>query len=264
MGLGKLSIGIIAVHFHVACSLLWTIIYKEIPCGLPLCKPVVWAWLLLYRLFSCPSRTFNGVKTRMSASYSFDARSCAPEFLFIWTVFEQFWSVNTKLVQSTEEQQDFVKELHLLKTDIFMEMVEAGSMPLRPGVRRLVGKIRFLWCFARRNLSSECVTCNPCQSLLLLLWINCIGMCQTFRGSLVKWCPSGCMQYFQWEGCIQNRGSPSGRRNCQSNESFCWRCCPKKETQSRYLQSCCGRVTSWSQEVRICHSLLLEHKPTSI
>lgn len=31
-----------------------------------------------------------------------------------------------------------VKELHLLKTDIFMEMVESGAMPLRPGVKRLV------------------------------------------------------------------------------------------------------------------------------
>ena len=37
------------------------------------------------------------------------------------------------------ERQAFVKELHLLKTDIFMRMVESGMMPLRPGVKRLVG-----------------------------------------------------------------------------------------------------------------------------
>ena len=37
------------------------------------------------------------------------------------------------------ERQAFVKELHLLKTDIFMRMVESGMMPLRPGVQRLVG-----------------------------------------------------------------------------------------------------------------------------
>jgi len=31
-----------------------------------------------------------------------------------------------------------VKELHLLKTDIFMELIDEGSIPLRPGVLRLV------------------------------------------------------------------------------------------------------------------------------
>ena len=36
------------------------------------------------------------------------------------------------------ERQALVKELHLLKTDLFMKMVEDGMMPLRPGVKRLV------------------------------------------------------------------------------------------------------------------------------
>lgn len=45
-----------------------------------------------------------------------------------------------KSKQTPEERAAYVKELHLLKTDIFMEMVEAGSMPLRPGVKRLVGE----------------------------------------------------------------------------------------------------------------------------
>ncbi|KAK9825328.1 hypothetical protein WJX74_009721 [Apatococcus lobatus] len=36
------------------------------------------------------------------------------------------------------DRQALVKELHLLKTDIFMEMVEGGAMPLRPGILRLV------------------------------------------------------------------------------------------------------------------------------
>lgn len=35
-------------------------------------------------------------------------------------------------------QQELVKALHLLKTDLFMELVETGAMPLRPGVKRLV------------------------------------------------------------------------------------------------------------------------------
>lgn len=41
-------------------------------------------------------------------------------------------------LQDPEEQQKLVARLHKLKTDIFMEMVEGGSMPLRPGVARLV------------------------------------------------------------------------------------------------------------------------------
>ncbi|KAG1659805.1 hypothetical protein FOA52_002141 [Chlamydomonas sp. UWO 241] len=36
------------------------------------------------------------------------------------------------------ERQQLVKALHLLKTDLFMELVETGAMPLRPGVARLV------------------------------------------------------------------------------------------------------------------------------
>lgn len=32
-----------------------------------------------------------------------------------------------------------MQELHLLKTDLFMELVESGRMPLRQGVSRLVG-----------------------------------------------------------------------------------------------------------------------------
>jgi hypothetical protein len=31
-----------------------------------------------------------------------------------------------------------VAELHRLKTDLFMQLVETGAMPLRPGVKRLV------------------------------------------------------------------------------------------------------------------------------
>lgn len=35
-------------------------------------------------------------------------------------------------------RSDLVKSLHLLKTDLFMDLVETGAMPLRPGVKRLV------------------------------------------------------------------------------------------------------------------------------
>lgn len=37
-----------------------------------------------------------------------------------------------------EERSDLIKELHRVKTDIFMEMIESKQLPLRPGVKRLV------------------------------------------------------------------------------------------------------------------------------
>ncbi len=42
--------------------------------------------------------------------------------------------------QDPAARAELVKGLHLLKTDIFMEMVESGAMPLRPGVARLVNE----------------------------------------------------------------------------------------------------------------------------
>jgi HAD superfamily hydrolase (TIGR01509 family) len=37
-----------------------------------------------------------------------------------------------------DARQDKVKELHLRKTDIFMDLIDEGQIPLRPGVLRLV------------------------------------------------------------------------------------------------------------------------------
>lgn len=36
------------------------------------------------------------------------------------------------------DPDEFIKELHKLKTDFYMQIVEAGELPLRPGVKRLV------------------------------------------------------------------------------------------------------------------------------
>ena len=35
-----------------------------------------------------------------------------------------------------ERQWELCKELHALKTELFMKMIEDGPMPLRPGVKR--------------------------------------------------------------------------------------------------------------------------------
>jgi HAD superfamily hydrolase (TIGR01509 family) len=32
----------------------------------------------------------------------------------------------------------FIKELHKLKTDLFMQIIESGELPLRPGIKRIV------------------------------------------------------------------------------------------------------------------------------
>lgn len=41
-------------------------------------------------------------------------------------------------LQDPEARKELVAELHKLKTDLFMQLVETGAMPLRPGVKRLV------------------------------------------------------------------------------------------------------------------------------
>eukprot|EP00892_Ulva_mutabilis_P000556 jgi/Ulvmu1/10500/UM064_0038.1 len=63
----------------------------------------------------------GGGKERMNAYFSEHADT------------EPFLSIT-----NPEEQAKFLKEIHLLKTGIFQEMIEAGQMPLRPGVKELV------------------------------------------------------------------------------------------------------------------------------
>ena len=40
--------------------------------------------------------------------------------------------------EHVEDRNAFIKELHKLKTDLFMHIIESGELPLRPGVARLV------------------------------------------------------------------------------------------------------------------------------
>ena len=37
-----------------------------------------------------------------------------------------------------KDLDSFIKELHKLKTDLFMKIIESGELPLRPGVKRLI------------------------------------------------------------------------------------------------------------------------------
>mmetsp|Transcript_5579 Transcript_5579/g.10027 ORF Transcript_5579/g.10027 Transcript_5579/m.10027 type:complete len:335 (-) Transcript_5579:43-1047(-) len=45
-----------------------------------------------------------------------------------------------KSIQGEEARWELCKELHVLKTQLFMELVETGAMPLRPGVSRLINE----------------------------------------------------------------------------------------------------------------------------
>ena len=48
-------------------------------------------------------------------------------------------------VTSPEERRAFLKDLHELKTDIFNELIESGRLPVRPGVKRLIGEAGLGW-----------------------------------------------------------------------------------------------------------------------
>jgi len=39
--------------------------------------------------------------------------------------------------EDVDDKDAFIKELHLLKTDLFMEIIASGQLPLRPGVARI-------------------------------------------------------------------------------------------------------------------------------
>jgi HAD superfamily hydrolase (TIGR01509 family) len=45
-----------------------------------------------------------------------------------------------KSVTDPEERKALVKKLHLRKTEMFLELVNAGALPLRPGVKRMVSE----------------------------------------------------------------------------------------------------------------------------
>jgi HAD superfamily hydrolase (TIGR01509 family) len=66
-----------------------------------------------------------------------------------------------------EGRQEKVKELHLRKTDIFMDMINQGNIPLRPGVLRLIDEaiskdVRLAVC----STSNEAAVRNLVQTLM--------------------------------------------------------------------------------------------------
>lgn len=45
---------------------------------------------------------------------------------------------------SPEEEDELIKKLHKRKTDLFIELIESGSLPLRPGVKRFMQEVNDL------------------------------------------------------------------------------------------------------------------------
>lgn len=46
-----------------------------------------------------------------------------------------------KSITDPKDQEQFIKDLHLTKTRLFQRMIQSGEMPLRPGVKELVGPL---------------------------------------------------------------------------------------------------------------------------
>jgi hypothetical protein len=61
-----------------------------------------------------------------------------------------------KSLTGAAERAAFVAELHKLKTELFVQQVERGELPLRPGVARLVAEAREAGVKARRRGGSAC------------------------------------------------------------------------------------------------------------
>jgi HAD superfamily hydrolase (TIGR01509 family) len=57
--------------------------------------------------------------------------------------------------ENVEDKEAFIKELHKLKTDLFMQIIESGELPLRPGVARLVDEA-----IAKKIKLAVCSTSN--------------------------------------------------------------------------------------------------------
>lgn len=53
------------------------------------------------------------------------------------------------------DREDFIKQMHRLKTDLFMEIIEGGQLPLRPGVERIVDEA-----IAENIIMAVCSTSN--------------------------------------------------------------------------------------------------------
>ena len=88
------------------------------------------------------------------------------------------------VIPEGEERQQKVKALHLEKTDIFMDLIDEGSIPLRPGVLRIVDDaiasgVRLACC----STSNEKAVSNLIKTLM---GPERASKFQVFAGDMVK------------------------------------------------------------------------------
>ena len=63
--------------------------------------------------------------------------------------------INYKGSEYIKDPDNFIKKIHLRKTEIFVELIKFGKLPLRPGIRRLMEEIN-----SRGVLLGICTTSN--------------------------------------------------------------------------------------------------------
>lgn len=83
-----------------------------------------------------------------------------------------------------QEREEFIKDLHRLKTDIFMELIDEGQLPLRPGISRIVEEA-----ISEGITLAVCSTSNEraVQTIVdRLLGDNASSQITVFAGDMVK------------------------------------------------------------------------------
>lgn len=66
-----------------------------------------------------------------------------------------FQGEGKKYLPEGKSIDDFVQQLHLLKTEIFVSLIESGKLPLRPGIKRIMQEAN-----EKRILIGICTTSN--------------------------------------------------------------------------------------------------------
>ena len=114
--------------------------------------------------------------------------------------------------QDPAARQTLVAELHRLKTQLFMRLVETGAMPLRPGVKRLVTEAiaagaggQCMWgvcvCIERVHPASASII-QSCDSPKLGT-CACVRTAKNLYLNQINW------KKFTWSACLRSLQHPS-------------------------------------------------------
>ena len=119
------------------CQLPWMALHSSRECLLPIAADMSWNVLLGWSQDGA-AEAVSAWQAATTADILYSMRPNADRTVSCASVQERENEEPFKSLTEAQQRQALVKELHLLKTDLFMKMVEDGMMPLRPGVKRLV------------------------------------------------------------------------------------------------------------------------------